>query len=561
MKKTAVLLILIITVAFFYIRSAPSAFKYDDSPETISDSMLLSIQHPPGYPLFTLAGKAATLLPLGSAAFRVNFLSILLTLTFIFVTWAILEYTVSGGNFGHKSGNGTVPPGFWGAALTGISYLIWNQGIEAKGGIYILNLMLTAVVIFSSFKISEAAPLKYIYLMFFAFSLSLANQWPSAMVMGPVVLYALIRYRRSINIKRAGVLGLFLIIGLSPYIYLPLRMHTTGSPATWENFWWFVSRSPYLSSFAARPDFLKQAALAAGIIVRDISMLLVFAIPGLIYLSRRNKVFLFISLYVIAANFAAAVAYNAFRTETSFVFSTFLLPAVYMSAVISAAGIYYTLGFLGKKPGMVCAAGTAFAILFVGWANFDRNNLGSDYIAYDYAHNILKTMEDNSVYIPARDINTLPLYYLIPLVDKPAGLKMIVVQSLKIRFVCESLMKSYPGLRLEPGRIEENIIAMVSYFSGKRNIYMVDTGITVDGMVQYGILRSVGSAANVDIFKKYSYRGIYSKAVLADHLLMSIVSRYPGSLKIAAMEAAEKNDNMLAASIYRKAMLFPSGKR
>ena len=44
----------------------------DDSPETLTAQITLGIQHPPGYPLNSLAGKLFQLVPLGWPSFRAN---------------------------------------------------------------------------------------------------------------------------------------------------------------------------------------------------------------------------------------------------------------------------------------------------------------------------------------------------------------------------------------------------------------------------------------------------------------------------------------------------------
>src|ERR1035437_7132096 len=50
----------------------------DDSPETVTAGVTLSIQHPPGYPLHSMLGRLAAISLPGGAAFRVNLLSAML---------------------------------------------------------------------------------------------------------------------------------------------------------------------------------------------------------------------------------------------------------------------------------------------------------------------------------------------------------------------------------------------------------------------------------------------------------------------------------------------------
>ena len=62
------------TLALYVHTLAPSILPAD-SGEFQLVAQVLGIAHPPGYPLYTLLGKLATLIPLKDAAYRVNLLS------------------------------------------------------------------------------------------------------------------------------------------------------------------------------------------------------------------------------------------------------------------------------------------------------------------------------------------------------------------------------------------------------------------------------------------------------------------------------------------------------
>ncbi|HEY6572171.1 MAG TPA: DUF2723 domain-containing protein, partial [Candidatus Eisenbacteria bacterium] len=49
----------------------------EDSGDLLAASATLGIPHPTGYPLFVLLGRLASLLPLGSVAFRINLVAAL----------------------------------------------------------------------------------------------------------------------------------------------------------------------------------------------------------------------------------------------------------------------------------------------------------------------------------------------------------------------------------------------------------------------------------------------------------------------------------------------------
>src|SRR6476620_4484239 len=64
----------LVVLALYVLTLAPSTAMWDAS-EYITAAYTLGIPHPPGNPLFVLLGRVASLLPLGSVAYRVNLLA------------------------------------------------------------------------------------------------------------------------------------------------------------------------------------------------------------------------------------------------------------------------------------------------------------------------------------------------------------------------------------------------------------------------------------------------------------------------------------------------------
>src|SRR5579883_1871701 len=63
----------------------------DDSGEMASAAFNLGLPHPPGYPFFNLIGHLATLVQIGSIAFRLNLFSAFLTLFSLFFTLDVMR--------------------------------------------------------------------------------------------------------------------------------------------------------------------------------------------------------------------------------------------------------------------------------------------------------------------------------------------------------------------------------------------------------------------------------------------------------------------------------------
>ena len=67
----------LIALAIFllYAATSPRSIALEDDALFVLSSYFLGIEHPPGYPLFTLIGHLFTFLPLGSVAYRVHLVS------------------------------------------------------------------------------------------------------------------------------------------------------------------------------------------------------------------------------------------------------------------------------------------------------------------------------------------------------------------------------------------------------------------------------------------------------------------------------------------------------
>ena len=79
-----------------YAATSPRSVALEDDGLFVLSSYFLGIEHPPGYPLFTLLGKLSTLLPVGSVAYRVHLLSALFGALTCALLWLCARQLVEG---------------------------------------------------------------------------------------------------------------------------------------------------------------------------------------------------------------------------------------------------------------------------------------------------------------------------------------------------------------------------------------------------------------------------------------------------------------------------------
>src|SRR3954467_8922595 len=109
-----------------YALTAPRTVALEDDGLFILSSYFLGIEHPPGYPLFTLVGHLFSRLPFGSVAYRVHLASAL---------FGALSCGAAG--LCARAVSGRSLAAYVSALGLGLSPVFWSQAIIAE--VYTLN--------------------------------------------------------------------------------------------------------------------------------------------------------------------------------------------------------------------------------------------------------------------------------------------------------------------------------------------------------------------------------------------------------------------------------------
>ena len=221
--------LLFLAVFGLYLRGLSPAFHPDDSAETITAGVTLSMQHPPGYPLHTVLARLAAVAMPGGAPFRVNLVAALAgAASALAFAWVLAGIRRELGNPG--------PPGpDWadlaGGLLLSANGAVWFQASIAKGGLYTLNLALTAGFLLALLSWRRRPALSALGMAGLLFGLGMANHWTSQVVLLPgAALLALpgLEGLRRPGFRRAPLRALGAALGLalagfSLYLVLALR--------------------------------------------------------------------------------------------------------------------------------------------------------------------------------------------------------------------------------------------------------------------------------------------------------------------------------------------------
>ena len=242
-------------------RSVPGG----DSGELIVAGCTMGIAHPPGYPLFTMLANLMHKLPIGSPAWRINLLSVLLsTASAWFNYWTVVHWDAAmwwgpGAESGGRLG-APWTPAFWhwsvsvwvavaSALLLAFCPLIWMYSIQAE--VFAMNNMFVSLLTYLTVLFHQGRSPAIAQAGALVIGLGLSNQHTLIFYALPLVAWIISLDPRTLLSRRVfpSLIGCGLL-GLTPYLYLPLAGRSAafgawGEVDSWEGFLTHFLRKEY----------------------------------------------------------------------------------------------------------------------------------------------------------------------------------------------------------------------------------------------------------------------------------------------------------------------------
>jgi hypothetical protein len=429
-SETALGLALSLFAFAVYLTTVSSSTGWEDSGEIAAGVHTLGILHPTGYPLFTLMGRAFSMLPLGDLRViaQLNLLGAILTAASVFFFYRFLRMALSAeGLWPHAAKNPVARDAFAGrcaaasaALVLAFSRVFWSEATTVE--VYALHLVFLSLVSWLFLKALAPSTARRdgigggrTWLLFaYALGLSFTNHMMTVLL-APAFLG--LDFKRAGSWRNAwkGIAGAALpfAAGLSVYLYLPVRasagpLLNWGDPSTPGAFWrhvsahqfrdfmfssWEVARAKFLRTFAELPADFGYVPLLVGA-------------AGLWILWRRNRGLLLFSSLLFMACLVYEVNYN-------FNDPNFRLQAWFAIAIWAAVAL--KTGLEASSTGARRAA-LALAValpLFPLALNYSQEDKSRDYAAEDFARNMLESVAPGAI-LYSREYKTFtgPALYL-----------------------------------------------------------------------------------------------------------------------------------------------------
>jgi hypothetical protein len=441
-----------------------------DCGEFIACSHILGVPHPPGTPFYILLGRIFDIfLPFNEVAKRVNFLSALSAalagaFLYLVILKLISRFKENKGKE-HLLGNHLIAA--FSAIGAGFCFSVWDSSVEAE--VYATSILIVTLGLWLTLQWSENIRKKgdnnYLLLLVYLISLSIGiSLMPLLVVPGVLLFLILIDWKVLKNSKLLGLSVALIFIGISTYLVLMIRAHANPGinevdPTTFSKLWEVFSREQYgkdnllvrhtswETNLGFVPALFEQLKVFfkyfswqffpyprvnTGIPLRYLSIFgtWIYVFIGIWgmwvhFKNDKESFWLFFIPYILLTLGLVFYLNHEFspsdpnpkhqprepRERDYFWIAAFFLFMMYVSI-----GLYWIWGRIKKRSpryawSVVVLSGIIGFLPFASNINSHANRRGN-WIAHDYAHNLLVSPDDNSILFTYGDNDTFPVWFL-----------------------------------------------------------------------------------------------------------------------------------------------------
>ena len=398
----------------------------------------LGIGHPTGYPLFIMLGRLFSWLPLGSMAWRTNLVSATFATLVVLLVFQLLR----------SLGTDRRAAALAALALAGSS-VFWSQSVEVE--VYTLEAMLVMLVLVLLVKMLQehsASPAlhpqrgasvsiqsclypphsgggppgaavsapqsKIVYALFFVLGLAITHHLTSVILIPPSAL-TLILVRPRLRLKTwLAALGC-LLIGLTPWLYIPLRwpaLHN-GAAITLNDWlgWIFGQRFGGALNLSLWSDPTRWSIVGRITLAQFGVVGAVLAVLGLAVLFKRAWRVALILLGTFAGYIFYGLVYNVPDVDV-FIIPAFVIMAIWLGISIDAA-LHYAVRithYPARQLVLIVAALLPLSLISNNYSHNDLRGLRAD--VEDWGRYVLSLPLPDHAAILVDSEKIAPLYYL-----------------------------------------------------------------------------------------------------------------------------------------------------
>lgn len=399
-----------------YLTTMNPTVSFIDCGELAAVCSMLGVAHPTGYPLFTLLGRLFVMLPFGQEEiFQLNLMSAFFVASSIGIFFRLLiEFRASSLLFRAKKQNRDAQAAT-AYALSAISIAlsfafvstVWAQSVALE--VYSLHLFLIGLILLTFVRgmaeLNEDTKLipRSLILCAFISGLSFANHMTTILLVpGLSILFFRVFGWGKDSLFRALKMIPFFFVGLSVYIYLPIRS-SSGVPLNWgftgefERFLWHITGKQYRSwIFSGFESASKQFKYFLENFENEYHLFfLVFVVLGIWYLWNQARRLLMFVIVLFLSCVLYAINYDIHDID-----SYFLLAFLSVGVVITF-GLSFVIEWILKNRSKLSypLAMLVLVVLPLIQLNYHRSLVdeSDNQLTKDYVSNVFTSLEQNAL--------------------------------------------------------------------------------------------------------------------------------------------------------------------
>jgi len=499
-----------------------------------TNAYLMGINHPPGYPLYTIISHIFTYLPWGNIAFRINLMSAFfssLASLLIFFSGCIL--------FKHEA------PATATAIIYAFSCTFWKLSLSSE--VFAFHVFLASLLIFillywrdKSLKGEKSDNLIYICALLTGLCLCHHH---TIILLFPALFFIILATDKKIFRDRRIIISLFMLfLGLLPYIYIPLR--ADSAPLNWgatdpDGFMGVVTRRGYGSmSLSAKGEetwsggnIIHNLTVYFNSLFKQFTPILIFLLlPGFYQAFRKNKtIFIFFLLiFIFSGPFFLVLADPPPEEGWKWILERFYLLSFLPVVFLMGYGLEFI--FLKRKNSSLIYL--SLLLIFIPlFYNYGKVNNSSNYVYYDYIKNLLDSLPENSTLICSSDFSGMGVMYFQKVERYRIDIKVFQYGLLGSQWYIKEMRKKYP--ELFPDGLPINKDDMVKNLIEKKSghIYIdIPKENFVDNIIPLGLVYRFGKNCSLsdlersyDLLEKYKFRSEPKEKLYNEYFTKEIV--------------------------------------
>lgn len=198
--------IVFVFTLLIYLKTMSSSVFWGDSGELTAAVCSMGVAQWPGYPLYIIVGKLFSLIPLGSIASRLNFMSVFFGASAVAVVYLIVKELAD------------IKTSLLAAIVFATSYTFWSQATIAE--VYTLSVFLMCLSIYRIIRWSKSKKDKDLFIFCLIYGMAVMHHISNINLAPAFIVFIL--WNRRVNLKLIATMFLLFMIPFSLYLYLPI---------------------------------------------------------------------------------------------------------------------------------------------------------------------------------------------------------------------------------------------------------------------------------------------------------------------------------------------------